>query len=241
MIDRYLSELLTLAFFIIYSATKPRYGFRLRPHSCLEDFFGTRRRQHHGKCNNTSCRCYCPDTRLYYWYTLRTSLMSKRHARNVATKVLHSSYWATILRTDSVRTYAVRRPISVVSFFIPAATFLTALASIVTPLGLYEGLGTGDTEVGNFSYIRDTSAYFYGTSPRGRYAFSRLCFVYEALGPCPFTNDTIIYSNTTLGEGRDYPNNLTTDIPPILYKIYSSGTEGIATTISNFSTLSGDS
>ena len=152
----------------------------------------------------------------------------------MAAKILHSSYWTTILRTDSVRTYAVRRPISIASLFIPTVALLTAVASIVTPLGLYEELGTGDKEVGNFSYIRDTSAYFYGTSPRGRYSFSRICFIYNIPGPCPFKNDTLIYEHTTLGEDWDYPNNLTTDVPPILRKVYSSGTDGIGTTVSNF-------
>ncbi|KAL2160714.1 hypothetical protein VTH06DRAFT_911 [Thermothelomyces fergusii] len=153
---------------------------------------------------------------------------------SVAAKVLHSSHWTTILRTDSVRTHAVRRPISLASLAIPVATVLTAVASVVTPLGLYEQLGIGGREVGNFSYVRDSSAYFYGTSPRGVYPFSRVCSHRAQWGPCPFTNDTVIFS---MGEGQfrwDYPNNLTTDVPAILREVYSSGTRGIGTTVSNF-------
>lgn len=152
----------------------------------------------------------------------------------MAAKVLHSSHWTTILRTDSVRTHAVRRPISLASLAIPVATILTAIASVITPLGLYEQLGTNGHEVGNFSYIRDESAYFYGTSPRGVYSFSRVCYFRGEWGPCPFTNDTVVFRQ---GDGRfswDFPNNLTTDVPPLLHEIYSSGTHGIGTTVSNF-------
>ncbi|KAK4243464.1 hypothetical protein C7999DRAFT_36207 [Corynascus novoguineensis] len=157
---------------------------------------------------------------------------------SVAAKVLQSSHWTTILRTDSVRTHAVRRPISLASIAIPSATILTAVASVVTPLGLYEDFVSGGWEECNFAYVRDASAYFYGTSPRRNHSFSRLCWFagrfIDNPGPCPFTNDTLIFTGTKTGESWDYPNNITMDIPPILREVYSSGTEGFETTISNF-------
>ncbi|AEO62135.1 hypothetical protein MYCTH_2313151 [Thermothelomyces thermophilus ATCC 42464] len=178
-------------------------------------------------CSNDAHRCQCqPPVRVLTRLNTRT--------RSVAAKVLHSSYWTTILRTDSVRTHAVRRPISLASLAIPAATILTAVASVVTPLGLYEQLGIGAKEVGNFSYVGDTSAYFYGTSPRGAYSFSRVCYFRVSWGPCPFTNDTVIFSQGESQSSWQFPNNLTTDVPPILREVYSSGTHGIGTTVSNF-------
>jgi hypothetical protein len=107
---------------------------------------------------------------------------------------------------------------------------------VVTPLGLYEETAIGGPEVANFSYVRDTSAYFDGTSPRGIYKPSRVCLYDREYAPCPFTNDVAIYSaNSTLGFVK-FPGgrNLTTDVPSILREIYSSGTHGIGTTVSNF-------
>ncbi|KAK4119572.1 hypothetical protein N657DRAFT_650068 [Parathielavia appendiculata] len=155
----------------------------------------------------------------------------------VASKILQSSHWTTLLRTDSARGHAVRTPIYLASLAIPVTTFLTAIAGVVTPLGLYEETVLGGREVGNFSYIRDTSAYFYGTSPRGHYNFSRVCEYRIGLsryGPCPFTNDTLVVSHNSTHASWDYPDGLTTDIPRVLRDLYSSGTRGIGTTVSNF-------
>ncbi|KAL2019177.1 hypothetical protein VTK56DRAFT_10049 [Thermocarpiscus australiensis] len=152
----------------------------------------------------------------------------------VAAKILQSSHWPTVLRADSARSHAVRTPILLTSFAVPFATILTAVAGIVTPLGLYDEIETGKREVGNFSYVRDTSAYFDGTSPRGLYPFSRKCALGLGVQPCPYTNDTIIFSANSTTMNWQSPNGLTTDIPPILRDIYSSGTRGIGTTVSNF-------
>ncbi|KAL2136976.1 hypothetical protein VTI74DRAFT_11158 [Chaetomium olivicolor] len=152
----------------------------------------------------------------------------------VAAKILHSSHWTTLLRSDSARGHAVRTPIYFTSLAIPLATILTAIAGVVTPLGLYEETAIGGREVGNFSYVRDMGAYFDGTSPRGSYKFSRACNFRGNYGACPFTNDTVIFSQNSSTSQWAYPHNLTTDIPSILRDIYSSGTRGIGTTVSNF-------
>jgi hypothetical protein len=153
---------------------------------------------------------------------------------SVAAKILQSSHWTTILRTDSVRPHAVRRPVFLASLALPIATVLIAVSSVVTPIGLYDSLEIGKREVGNFSYIRDTSAYFYGTSPRRGYNFSRQCSFRTNPAPCPFTNGTLIFSLSSTTASWDYPDNLTMEIPPVLREVYSSGTRGIGTTVSNF-------
>jgi hypothetical protein len=52
---------------------------------------------------------------------------------------------------------------------------LTAIAGIVTPLGLGESLAAGSAQPGTFEYMRDDSAYGQGTSLRGQNAPSRIC------------------------------------------------------------------
>jgi hypothetical protein len=92
----------------------------------------------------------------------------------------------------------------------------------------------GGREFGNFSYIRDISPYFSGTSTRGDHNFSRVCFDGAHYVPCPFTNDTLVISQNGSTVHWHYPNRLTTDIPRVLRDIYSSGTRGTGTTVSNF-------
>jgi hypothetical protein len=111
---------------------------------------------------------------------------------------------------------------------------LIAVSSVVTPIGLHDAFEIGDREVGDFSYIRDSSAYFYGTSPRRNYTFSRQCSYRLNPAPCPLTNGTLIFSLGSSVASWDYPNNLTMEIPPVLRELYSSGTRGIGTTVSNF-------
>ncbi|KAK4096168.1 hypothetical protein N658DRAFT_459157 [Parathielavia hyrcaniae] len=152
----------------------------------------------------------------------------------VASKILQSSHWTTLLRTDAARGHAVRTPIYLASLAIPFATVLTAVAGVVTPLGLYEETVLGGREVGNFSYVGDTSAFFYGTSPRDGYNFSRVCTYRREYAPCPLTNDTLVFSRNSTTANWNYPQGLTTDIPPALRDMYSSGTHGIGTTVSNF-------
>lgn len=139
-----------------------------------------------------------------------------------------------LLRSDSVRPHAVRTPIFLASLAIPLTTVLIAISSVLTPIGLYDVLEVGEQEVGTFSYIRDSSAYFYGTSPRSGYNFSRQCSFRLNPAPCPFTNGTLIFSMGDSTISWDYPDDLSMDIPPILRELYSSGTHGIGTTVSNF-------
>src|SRR5690242_17234837 len=95
--------------------------------------------------------------------------------RTVAGKVLQSSYWPTILRSDAARNHAVRKPIMFTALAIPLVAILTGLAGVMTPLGLYEESTPQGEVAGNFEYVRDPSAYFDGTSPRKGLQFSRMC------------------------------------------------------------------
>lgn len=192
-----------------------------------------RKQQHRGKYLTIHLFSTCfPNVCDYYSQNSHPTECDCR-VRSVAARVLHSSYWTTILRTDSVRGHAVRRPISIASLSVPIVALVIGVAGVITPLGLYDEDGIGEKEVGNFSYIHDTSAFSTSTSPRGL-PFSRTCTFMGFHAPCPFTNRTIFLNGT--GNRMNYarPPNLTTDIPPLLYEIFSSGTRDIGTTVSNF-------
>ncbi|KAK0716066.1 hypothetical protein B0H67DRAFT_645739 [Lasiosphaeris hirsuta] len=155
----------------------------------------------------------------------------------VASRVIQSSYWPTILRSDATKSHGVRWPILLTSAAIPSLAMLGAVTGVVTPLGLYEEFETQRGEAGNFQYIQDTSAFLDGTSPRGVAVPSRFCRLDEPLhppGPCPYTNDTVLVSRNSTTTSFNYPNGTTSGTPPILRDIFSSGTKGIRTTVSNF-------
>lgn len=116
-------------------------------------------------------------------------------------------------------------------------TILGAISGVITPLGLGEKLVTTGTQVGTFEYTRDTSSIAIGTSLRGNSTFHRTCEdsrVYFLPRPCPYTGDvmeTTRYENGSVR--RDYAYGIHRAIPNVLREIFSSGTAGQASTISN--------
>lgn len=119
----------------------------------------------------------------------------------------------------------------------PVIALITALAGIITPLGLGEELRPTSETSASFEYAKDTSPFLSGTSPRGLFPLSRKCWLGEqtrgAPGACPYTGDEVDVSIDD--EGFNVSNNgLTTDIPNILREIFGSGTADKPTTISNF-------
>ena len=119
----------------------------------------------------------------------------------------------------------------------PVIALVTALAGIITPLGLGDELRPTSERSASFEYAKDTSPFSSGTSPRGLFPLSRKCWYGEQLrgapGACPYTGDGV---HVSVGDsGFNISNNgLTTDIPDILREIFGSGTAGRPTTVSNF-------
>ncbi|KAI9157995.1 hypothetical protein HJFPF1_05980 [Paramyrothecium foliicola] len=120
-------------------------------------------------------------------------------------------------------------------------TMLIAIAGIVTPLGLYEDNALGeDTQVAEFAYVRDSSHFFAGTSLSDELPFTRKCMYhgdrsgYAAPGPCPYTNDTMIWETNGLTWNASSPEGVNMTVPNIVKDIYSSGTKLLTTTVSNF-------
>lgn len=96
--------------------------------------------------------------------------------RSVLAKEIHSSYWPTILRTDSSASSGVYKAVTVISWLGTAAKILTAIAAVVTPLGLYQTIVPQSPTTSTFHYVEDTSAFGDGTPPRDENTrFSRVC------------------------------------------------------------------
>ncbi|OJD17312.1 hypothetical protein AJ78_02600 [Emergomyces pasteurianus Ep9510] len=95
---------------------------------------------------------------------------------SVLGRFLQSTPWPTFLKVDTVVTTGVKRRVNAVSWLLTVAIAVVAIASIVTPLGLYESVEPSDDKENTpFQCIKDTSAFGYGTPPRPDGFFSRHC------------------------------------------------------------------
>jgi hypothetical protein len=154
------------------------------------------------------------------------------HVRSVIGRFLHSSYWPTILSTDSVATAGVCTSVSIISWLKTLATVLIGVAAVVTPLGLYEGAVPGKTPTPEaFHYVQDKSPFGYGTPPRTNLPWSRICGLFNLVA-CPNSPDNItVFSNAT-GEyerGDWYDSR----VPQYVIDLFESGLSTLNKSVSS--------
>ncbi|EXK29547.1 hypothetical protein FOXG_11880 [Fusarium oxysporum f. sp. lycopersici 4287] len=153
-----------------------------------------------------------------------------------AGRVLQSSLWPTLLRADSTQQKGVRTSISLMTSMVPLLALLISLAGVITPLGLYEQDENASESISaTFQYVKDTSTFLQGTSPRDNKTFTRTCnYSPMCLAPCPYTSDVTIISSDGLQSNCSILYGTNTTVPNILHDIYMSGTKKRRTTISNY-------
>ncbi|SPO07433.1 uncharacterized protein DNG_10127 [Cephalotrichum gorgonifer] len=152
---------------------------------------------------------------------------------------LHAALWPTLLRVDNSQKPGVRVIINILTKALPLVALLGSIAGVITPLGLGETLDELAATTGEFEYAKDPSAFALGTSPRGVVDFTRKCTQGIGLlgGPvgCPYTGDVVTVTEFRNGSTNyNWPGTLHNDIPKTLRDIFSSGTAGSKSTISNF-------
>lgn len=111
---------------------------------------------------------------------------------------------------------------------------LVAIAAIVTPLGLYEGIvPTASSDSTAFHYIRDTTPMGYGTPPRTNTTWSRICGSF-AIIPCPNDNNvaTVVQNRTmiTTDFEKDWYD---TSVPQKVIDVFQSGASELGETVSS--------
>ena len=162
-------------------------------------------------------------------------------SRSVAGRSLQSSWWPEIFRADTTRSHGVRKTVRFLQAAKLALAVLVTVASIVTPLGLYDALELSDATFPEFEYAADTSAFGAATPSRSDLSFNRYC-LYDFGGsalmerpiPCPYSGfEAVVHYNGT-SMSYDYPSGYNNTVPAVLHDIYSSGTRLAATTVSNF-------
>lgn len=144
-------------------------------------------------------------------------------SRSVAGRAIQNSCWPTILAADTAACRDVRRRIVFITYFSTFVLILIAVAGVVTPLGLYDGIFLGDTVQKEFHYVRDTSPMGYGTQPGNSLEFiTRTCALLFRV-PRPDTNGTV---DNTIGY-VSLPDSLN------LLDLFGSGTREYNNTVSN--------
>ncbi|GAB1316942.1 Peptidase A1 domain-containing protein [Madurella fahalii] len=95
---------------------------------------------------------------------------------SVLGRALQSSLWPTFLQTDAAARHGVRRRVSNGLLLQTTTIVLVSVAAIVTPLGLYQAVEPADgPQLEEFRFVRDDSAFGYGTPPRMAAPFTRNC------------------------------------------------------------------
>ncbi|PCG97336.1 Hypothetical protein PENO1_063700 [Penicillium occitanis (nom. inval.)] len=152
---------------------------------------------------------------------------------SVLARELQSSYWPSILRTDSSTTSGVLKSVSIVSWSKTIAKLLTAIAAVVTPLGLYEDISPQTTpKLVPFHYIDDKSPFGIGTPPREiDMRFSRICGGFYPVG-CPnsHTNVTSFSNATGIYVSGDWYDS---HIPQYVINSFESGISSMAPSVSS--------
>ena len=155
--------------------------------------------------------------------------MTDDGGRSTLNKALHSSWWPTILRSDSVASSGVTASVTFATYLGLFTTILVAIAAVITPLGLSDAILPREKVSRPFSYAKDPSPFGYGTPPRSNLGFSRICGV--GVIPCPGSNFTAI------GEPNStdvyMPDGYDTSIPLEVRKIWSSGLKGMDGSVSS--------
>ncbi|RHZ43375.1 uncharacterized protein CDV56_102058, partial [Aspergillus thermomutatus] len=104
---------------------------------------------------------------------------------NVLARFLHSTLWPSILGSSTAAISGVQKRLTITGYAQTIILGVVSVASIVTPLGLYESIEpAGSTTPEPFGYIKGTSAFSYGRPFRSDAPFTRNCGLRQA---CPGT------------------------------------------------------
>ncbi|KAF2275033.1 uncharacterized protein EI97DRAFT_459669 [Westerdykella ornata] len=153
---------------------------------------------------------------------------------SVVGRALHSSHWPTILRTDTASAKGVRGSVRFIALLQLLLVLLVSIASIVTPLGLYESVlaGNGAEEV-PFNYAKDETTIGLGTLPRNNaLGFSRWCWDFVPK-VCPFSETIIEETRNATNYQGQLPLGYDDRIPKNYTEIYSAGVSKLGRTVSS--------
>ncbi|PGH18797.1 hypothetical protein AJ79_00210 [Helicocarpus griseus UAMH5409] len=149
---------------------------------------------------------------------------------SVANGLLQSTPWSSLLRTDAKASKNVSRRIQLLSLSLTLSLLLLGIASIVTPLGLYDEVAPGKSTKVTFEYVSDNSSFGLGTPPRPGGPITRLCggpASSDEFFACPGSSSVDGFDGVG-AERRPISGrgNYSTTVPTKLEEIFSSISNG---------------
>jgi hypothetical protein len=171
------------------------------------------------------------------WYGCQRALCIKAALtvdRSVIGRFLHSSYWPTILGTDSAATFSANRATVFMACFRLFMVALIAVAAIVTPFGLYESIETSpDSTTSTFHHIQDLSTFGLGTPPRSSSSgtWSRICG-YRLPYACPNSPNKLSDIANATGSFIQADTWYDSKIPQAVLNAFESGLVGLEPSVS---------
>jgi hypothetical protein len=133
------------------------------------------------------------------------------------------------VRSDSGSSAGVAPSVVVATYLTCFVTILVAISAVITPLGLYDAILPSHNTVASFSYAQDPSPMGYGTLPRSDLGFSRVCRF--GLFHCPGSISTYVPQRNI--SVMYAPDGYDVSIPLEIRKLWSSGLEGMARSMSS--------
>ena len=114
------------------------------------------------------------------------------------------------------------------------STLLLSLASIITPLGLYESIAANSgLENVEFAYAKDGSVFGVGTLPRPAEGHSRVCGGFGGPVACPYSGSTIESSRNATGITISDDDVINVTLDPEYMAYLQSGATSIGPMVSS--------
>ncbi|OCT45691.1 hypothetical protein CLCR_01410 [Cladophialophora carrionii] len=154
---------------------------------------------------------------------------------SVVNRTISTTIWPHLLRTDAANTRQVPSRVQIPSWAATAGAALLVLASVVTPLGLYDEIVPGESTLVEFQYVKDPGPWGRVTMPRPDAQFSRQCEVGTVIN-CPGQYQGVYMAETEPGVWQsmetDENSTINITIPENFTTMFTSATSDQGNTVS---------
>ncbi|KAL4890583.1 hypothetical protein BDV59DRAFT_184244 [Aspergillus ambiguus] len=152
---------------------------------------------------------------------------------SVLGRAIHSTHWPMILGADTATGRGVRRTVQLCTTMLPLALGVLAVASIVTPLGLYDSFSPSPTKAPrDFQYVKDPTVMGSATPPRSPLPFNRHCGSFYDVA-CPGSNTIVLGKDTNDTATSSTPFGYNVTIPQNVTDVFDSGRTGFGSSVSS--------
>lgn len=155
--------------------------------------------------------------------------------RSVVNRTISMTIWPNLFRADAVSTRHVPLQTSILSWASTVGAALLVLSSVLAPLGLYETIEPGESELVEFEYVKDLGPWGRATMPRPNAKFSRHCEMGLAIN-CPGQYQGVFMNETSPGHFEsvetDETSTINLTIPENFTAMFTSATSDRGNTVS---------